>query len=97
MDASIDAIVWEGSGSVWDETFELIRRETHGFSVLLNEIMNWIVSKVAEYRAKYLKVVAICERLRDPGGVHKLVFHYENIMLRYKTAYDCCRAYDLSL
>jgi hypothetical protein len=94
----VDDIVWSQSDRVWDDTFVLIMRETRCVSQsLVNKVMRWTVTQAAEYEAKYLKVVEISQRLSDAEGVGKLVFHYQNIMLRYRLANDSCKAVELFL
>jgi hypothetical protein len=95
--ARVDDIVWGDSDLVWDETFMLITRGTLGRSQVLNEIIQWILSRVTEYEVKYLKVVSIHDKLDDPSeeGVRRLMLHYRDLMLRYKMAYDSCKTVDL--
>ena len=95
--ARIDDIVWGPSECVWDDTFVLITHGTLGRSQLLNEIIQWVLSRVSEYEVKYHKVVSISKKLDDPSdtGVGRLMMHYRDLMLRYRMAYDSCIAVDL--
>ena len=95
--ARVDDVVWGASDNVWDDTFMIVSCGTLGSSVLLNEIMRWITTRVTEYEHKYLKVEGIHEKLNDPSeeGVKRLMLHYRDLMLRYRIAYDSCKAVDL--
>jgi hypothetical protein len=94
--ARVDDIVWSQSDKVWDDTFTLVMLETRGVGELLYRVMRMIHTRVAEYEMKYLKVQDILRKLGDsPAGVERLALHYNDIKLRYRLAYDSCKAIDL--
>ena len=94
----VDDIVWGQSDKVWDETFMLIVREALGVGSVLNEVMRLILSRIAEYEMKYLKVVRITEACDSDSldGVKRLAVHYRDIALRYELAYDSCKTVGFS-
>jgi hypothetical protein len=87
----VDDIVWSDSRRVWEETFDLVLLKTFGLSHILNEVMQWILFRVAEYESMHKKVVRIIGGLKDTEGVRKLAIHYHDIMSRYRLAYDSCK------
>ena len=89
--SQVDDIVWSNSRRVWEETFELVLRKTFGLTHLLNEVIRWILFRVAEYESMYKKVLRIIRGLKDTEGVRKLAIHYHDLMSRYRLAYDSCK------
>ena len=93
----IDDVVWGQSETVWDETFLLVMRETLGVTAIVNEVMRWAMSRFDEYEMKCRKMVSIYESLGRTEGVKRLMVHYQDIMMRYRSAHDSCMAIQFML
>ena len=96
--SKVDDVVWSKSLHVWDEVFVLILREQVRLGVLVNVVEQWINSKMTEFDNKHRKVSDILKIIGDSNeGVRKLMIHYQEITLQYKSAYDSCRSVEYVL
>lgn len=94
----IDDIVWGQSEKIWDEIFSLLVLCHIETTQLVNVVMKWVLSKIAEFDSYYQKVLHIMyENISYPEEVRRFANHYCRIVSRYKTAYSCCRAMEYSL
>ena len=87
----IDDVVWGETDNVWNETFAFIIRHVPSPGVSDEIVMKCISTRYDEFTLKYYKVMRIMDESDVSEGLLKLLLHYQRIMLRYRSAYDCCR------
>jgi hypothetical protein len=87
----IDDVVWGETDNVWNDTFALLMRTPLSPRYLGEIVMKCISTKHDEFKDKYYRVLGIMDNSDESESILKLSFHYQRIMFRYRSAYDCCK------
>jgi hypothetical protein len=93
----IDYVVWGETDDVWNETFAFLIQHVPSANVSEENVMKCISNRHDEFKDKYYKVLWIMDKSDESEGLLKLLFHYQRIMFRYRSAYDCCKTIEYVL